>query len=172
MQITRLRTPGLLGAASLVAATGAADVDLRVESRPIPGRSKHSSPSPTGGEPVAGLERGDFAVTLDGRPLARFGFRLPVDQDPTQSLSVVFVQADGRAMESAIPAIAQMAVGDFAAIVRARYDPGDPTPWLRVQPFTRIDGDAGTRSLVEFLHLSIDDLAMLRYGSRSRTSIG
>ena len=35
-----------------------------------------------------------------------------------------------------------------------------------VHPFTRIDNDAGSRSLADFLQLSIYDLAILRYGSR------
>ena len=152
--------------AALVAAPALAEVDLRIESRPMTAPIEAFVRVTADSETVAGLVRGDFAVTLDGRPLTRFGFRLPVEQDPAQNLSIVFVLADSRAIESAIPAIARMPVGAYAAILRARYDPGDPTPFLRVHPFTRIDGDAGSRSLVEFLDLSIYDLAILRYGSR------
>ena len=160
-----LRSPACILAA-LVAVPALADVDLRVESRPETRPIEMFVRVTAGSEAVAGLERSEFAVTLDGRPLPRFGFRLPADQDPDQNLSIVFVLADGHAIESAIPAIARMPVGSFAAIVRAKYQPGDPTPWMSVHPFTRVDGDAGSLSLAEFLRLSIHDRAMLRYGSR------
>ncbi len=166
MQITRLRLSALLAVVQMVAATAYADIDLRVESWPIAAPIVAFVRVSEGDEGVAGLARGDFAVTLDGRPLPRFGFRLPVDQDPAQNLSIVFVLADGKDIESAIPALAELPVGTFAAIVRAKYLPGDQMPWLRVHEFTRIDGDAGSRSLAGFLKLSIYDLASLRYGSR------
>ena len=166
MQITRIRLPGLLAVVQMIAATAYADVDLRVESRPETRSIEAFVRVTAGGEAVAGLTRGDFAMTLDGRPLSRFSFRLPVDQDPVQNLSIVFVLADGKDIESAIPALAQLPMGAFAAIVRARYLPGDAYPFIRVHEFTRIDGDAGSRSLAEFLQLSFHDLAMLRYGSR------
>ena len=163
MQITQLRTP-MLVVASLVMAPSRADVDLRIESRPITSPIEAFVRVTTNGEAVAGLEQGDFAVRLDGMRVGSFTVRLPPDQDTARHLSIVLVMADGRAVESAIPAISRLPEGTFVAIVRARYFVGDPTPWLVTHPFTRIDNDAGSQSLTEFLELSIHDLAILRYG--------
>ena len=125
MQITRLRTPGLVAIVQMVAATAYADIDLRVESRPMTGAIEAFVRVTEGTETVTGLKPADFVMTLDGRPLSRFGFRLPVDQDPDRSLSVVVVLADGRATESAIPAIARLPAGTFVAILRVSYQAGD-----------------------------------------------
>ena len=151
--------------AALVALPALADVDLRVESRPASRPIEASVLPREGDQAVVGLQRGDFAVSLDGQRLSSLGFRLPADQDPAQGLSIVFVMADGRAMESAIPAIEKLPAGTHVAILRATYMTGDPTPFLRIHAFTPTDGDSGTRSLTDFLRLSIHDRAILRYGS-------
>ena len=167
MQITRLWIPVLLMAVQWIPATAYADVSLRIESRPITRRIEAYVRVWAGEEVAAGLEPGDFALTLDGKQVDRFGFRLPPDQDPAQRPSIVLVLADGRAIESAIPAVSQLPQGSFVAIIRAKYEAGDPTPWLALHPFTRIDGASGSQSLTGFLQLSLYDLAMLRYGSRT-----
>jgi hypothetical protein len=148
-------------------ASGAArsEVDLRIEAWPGSAPIRTFVLVTEGGEPAVGLARADFEVTLDGQPLTGFELRIPAALDPAQDLSIVYVQADGRAMEQAIPAILQMDVGDFAAVVRARYMSGDTMPVMRVLPFTATDGEAGTQMLVDFLTLSWSDRAQLRYGS-------
>jgi hypothetical protein len=167
MQITRLWVPGLLMVVQAIAATAYADISLRVESRPISGRIEAYVRVRAGGELVAGLAPGDFVLALDGTPVDRFGFGLPPAQDAAQQLSIILVLADGRAVGSAIPAISHLPQGTFIAVVRAKYEPGDPTPWLALHPFTRVDGATGSQELAEFLQLSIYDLAMLRFGSRT-----
>jgi hypothetical protein len=151
--------------AALVAVPALADVDLRIEAQPATRPMEVFVRVREDGQPVAGLARGDFSVRLDGQRLSGLGFRQPVEQDPARSLSIVFVMADGRAVESAIPAITKLPAGTHVAILRAKYMPGDPTPFLRIHPFTQVDGDSGTKRLAEFLRLSINDLAILRYGS-------
>ena len=157
----------LLVAVQLLAATASADVNPRVEARPITGPIEAFVRVTANAKAVTGLEPGDFSLAVDGVRVSRFAFRLPPDQDPAQHLSIVLVLADGRAVESAIPAVARLPEGSFVAIVRARYETGDPTPWLQLHSFTRVDRKTGSHSLAEFLQLSIYDLAILRYGSRT-----
>jgi hypothetical protein len=150
----------------LAAGAARSEVDLRIEAWPRTAPIRAFARVTEGDEPAAGLARTDFEVTLDGQPIGAFELLLPAALDSVQSLSIVYVQADGRAMEEAIPAVMQMDAGDFAAVVRARYPmAGGPTPEMHVLPFTPADGGAGTQALVEFLTLTMSDRAQLRYGS-------
>jgi hypothetical protein len=157
----------LLGAVMVpFAGPALAEVDLRVESRPGSGPVEVFV-TVTGGDglPVPGLNRSDFAVRLDGQPVDAHGFRLPVDQDPAQGLSVLFVQADSRHIFAVAPFIERMSPNDHVAVVRARYLAGDPTPTLTAESFRRV-GDAGVRqSLLDFLTLQPIEASVVRYGS-------
>jgi VWFA-related protein len=131
-------------------------VDLRVEARPI------SAPiqafvkvTDANGAPVAGLNEGNFTVTLDGVVIQQPDFTLPPAQNPSQRVSVVFamdysesVVANARAaMESAVTTfISTMKPGDFAAIIK--FNRSNPLKASVVCPFTQIDGAAGTIALI------------------------
>ena len=72
-------------------------------------------------------------------------------------MSVVFIIASTSiaARGAVMDSISRMAVGDHAAIIKFRTgrsaDPGIPSPAFPVlQPFTAIDGDAGTNTLISF----------------------
>jgi hypothetical protein len=145
--------------------TAQAEVDLRVEAWPQYAPIETFALLSRDGKSVTGVTREEFRVSLDGQPVDSFELRLPASVDPSQSLSVVFVQADGRTMQQAIPMIQRMDSKDFAAAVRAHYFPGDPMPFMRVHPFTQTDGASGTAALVEFLTPGMSDRAQLRYGS-------
>lgn len=162
-----LRRLASMATVAILAGPAHAAVDLRVESRPMAGPIEAFVRVTVGGEPVSGLERGDFAVTLDGQSGVTFTLGPPANEDTTQKTSIVFALATASSSIQPLVAdfIKEMAVGDYAAIVRAKYMPGDPTPLLVVRPFTQIDGGSSTNSLIDFLTLSMWDLSQLRYGS-------
>lgn len=151
--------------ALLVAAPAWAEVDLRIEAWPRSAPIEAFVLVTKDAGPARDLTVEEFAITLDGQVVNHFELRLPAALDPARNLSIVFVQADGRAMQQATPTILQMDIGDFAAVVRAWYMPGDPTPLMRVLPFTPTDGESGTAALVGFLMPGLHDQAQLRYGS-------
>lgn len=131
MQITRLRTPGLLAIVQLAAASSFADIDLRVEAWPKTEPVDVSVRVSDGGDAIDGLTAGDFAVTLDGQALDDYTLALPPSQDPTQRISDVLVVSDPTGVEDFLR---HLAVGDHASIVtfrddrEARYAPVDVQP--------------------------------------------
>lgn len=148
----------LLGAA-FFAGPARADVDLRVEAIPISAPIQaFVTVTDATGAPVPGLVATDFTVTLDGVvvPLADVTFTLPPAQDPNQKVSVVFVMDYSKsvtdvaltAMQDAVTSfINAMSAGDFAAIVK--FNDTHPDKASVVQPFTEIDGAAGTSALID-----------------------
>ena len=134
-----------------------AAVDLRVESRPITGPiDAYVTVTDAGGNPVPNLTAGSFTVTLDGVPVTipSSGFSQPPSANPARNVSVVFVMdytpstEDQRAtiQNAVISFINSMNVGDYAAIVKFNWS--NPAKASVVQPFTRIDGGAGTSALL------------------------
>jgi hypothetical protein len=151
-----LRSLVLVAAAVFSSGHARADIDLRVESWPNTDPIEAFVRVTDVDGPVTGLVTSDFAVTLDGTPLSSFISSLPPDQDPAQSLSIVFVideTFESDAIHNAVTDfINQMSVGDVAAIVRFRRDPEvNRGPLPAVQPFTPIDAGAGTSLLIDFL---------------------
>ncbi len=125
-----------------------ADIDLRVQSRPVAGPIEAFARITDGHTPLVGLTPADFAVTLDGQALAAFTLALPPSQEPTQKISVVFVVTDPTGVGAFI---SQMAVGDYASIVTFRVDLSARYAPIDVQPFTQIDGGTGNAILGSFL---------------------
>ncbi|MFZ2508186.1 MAG: hypothetical protein WAW79_06925 [Steroidobacteraceae bacterium] len=157
MCIKWLRMIGLLSVAILLTGPARADIDLRVESRPMAGPIEAFVRVTDGSGSVTGLTAADFAVTLDVVPLNMSTFGLPPDQDPTQKLSIIFIiaSASSVARDTVTDFINQMTVGDHAAIIKFRTnrsaDPSIPPPASPVlQPFTLVDGGAGTNTLISF----------------------
>ena len=142
--------------AAFLACPALADIDLRVESRPLAEPIEAFVRVTDGGGSVTGLTADDFAVTLDGTPLNSFVFDLPPNLDSTQKKSIVFVINDGRTQGSAVEEavanfINRMAAGDYAAIVKFHMNVNSPyNGWIE-QSFTQIDGGAGSNTLLDFL---------------------
>jgi len=146
----------LLLAAALFAGSARAGVDLRVEATPIsdPIQAFVTVTDATGA-PVGGLGANNFTVTIDGAAVQPASFTLPPNQDPNQKVSVVFVMDYSQsvqavaltAMQDAVTSfINAMRPGDFAAIVK--FNNTNPAKASLVQPFTEIDGAAGTSALI------------------------
>ena len=155
--LTRWLQPFALLAAAVLAAPAQADVDLRVEAKPITEDiDAFARVTDQNGDPVGGLDGSDFAVTLDGTALSTFTFTLPPAQDPTQRVSVIFaMDYSGSVQSTALTAmqnavidfIDQMVAGDHAAIIK--FNNTNPDQASVVQAFTAIDdGGAGDSALV------------------------
>ena len=148
----------LLLMVTVIAGTASAAIDLRVESRPISDPIQaYVTVTNANGTPVGGLTAGSFTLTLDGTPLPiqPSDFSLPPSANPAKNVSIVFAMdyswsttGDPRtAMESAVvDFINSMNPGDYAAIVK--FNKTNPAKASIVQPFTLIDGAAGTGMLV------------------------
>ncbi len=149
MCIKWLRVIGLLSVAVLLTGPARADIDLRVESRPNTDPIEAFVRVTDGSGSVTGLTAADFAVTLDGAALTTFTLGLPPDQDPTQKSSIAFVLGARVATSLVTDFINQMAVGNYAAIIRFKPRLDEPVVDTVVQPFTPIDG--GTGILIDFL---------------------
>ncbi len=143
-------------AAATVPGIARAAVNVRVESRPISNPIKvYVTVTDSNGQPQGGLSVNDFTVTLDGNPISfqPADFSLPPVQNPSKNVSVVFAMDYSPSTEGA-PRIAMqeavvdfinaMAPGDYAAIVKFNGTQGASL----VQPFTEIDGAAGSSMLV------------------------
>ena len=87
MSFKSLRQLGFLAALAFATGTVAADVELRVESRPIVQPIDAYVLVTDSESPVVGLTAGDFSITLDGMALEEFEFSLPPAQDPSQNVS-------------------------------------------------------------------------------------
>jgi VWFA-related protein len=154
-----LSLPALSLVAALATTPASAAVELRVEARPVSSPIEtYATVTDAGGGPVAGLTAADFTLRVDGQlvTIGASNFSLPPVQDPNQRVSVVFLmdyspstEGTPRAtMEDAVVAfINQMAVGDYAAIVKFNGT-NAAGPYSVIQPFTRIDAGAGTSALV------------------------
>ena len=144
-------------AAAIFAGPVLAAVDLRVESRPVSAPiAAYVTVTDASGQPVGALSVSDFTVTLDGSPitLQPSDFSLPPAQNPDQRVSVVFVMdysgstggAPRVAMREAVVSFVNaMTPGDYAAIVKFGASPTQDASVA--QPFTEIDGAAGTSML-------------------------
>ncbi len=140
----------------LFPALARADVEVRVESRPISDPIEvYVTVTDANGQPVGGLSVDDFTMTLDGSPIAIQGpdFTLPPAQNVDRRVSVVFVMDYSPSTEGEPRIVMQQAVvdfinamtpGDYAAIVKFNNTQGATV----VQPFTLIDGAAGSSMLV------------------------
>ena len=157
-QLTAWLSALVLLAAAFFAGPASAAIDLRVESRPISDPIQaYVTVTNADGSPVGGLTAGNFTLTLDGNPLTiqPSDFSLPPSANPARNVSIVFVMdyspsttGDARAaMEGAVvDFINSMSPGDYAAIVK--FNGTNPSRASVVQPFTLIDGAAGTDMLV------------------------
>ena len=155
-QLTTWLSGLVLLAAAFFAGPASAAVDLRVESRPISDPIQaYVTVTDGAGNPVGGLTAGSFTLTLDGNPLTiqPSDFSLPPSTNPATNVSIVFamdysasITGDPRAaMEGAVvDFINSMSPGDYAAIVKFN----NTNKATVVQPFTLIDGAAGTDMLV------------------------
>jgi len=146
----------LLLAAALFTGSARAGVDLRVEAKPIsdPIQAFVTVTDATGAR-VGGLGANDFTVTLDGVTIQQPGFTLPPTQDSSQKVSVVFVMDYSQSVQNVALTAMQDSVtsfinamhpGDFAAIIK--FNRSNPDKASLVQPFTKIDGGAGTSALI------------------------
>jgi len=146
----------VLLAAAFFAGPARASVDLRIEATPIADPIQvFVTVTDATGAPVGGLGASDFTVTLDGVAIQLPSFTLPPAQDPSQRVSVVFAMDYSQsvqsialtAMQDAVMSfINAMSAGDFAAIVK--FNNTNPDRASVVQPFTEIDGAAGTSVLI------------------------
>jgi VWFA-related protein len=174
-QLATWLTALVLLVAAFFAGPASAAVDLRVESRPIGNPIEaYVTVTDAAGNPVGGLTAGSFTLTLDGNPITiqPGDFSLPPSANPDKNVTVVFAMdyspstvGDARAaMEGAVvDFINSMSPGDYAAIVK--FNVSNPAGASVVQPFTLIDGAAGTDTLV--------NAAMLPYpGSSSNVYDG
>jgi VWFA-related protein len=156
-QLATWLTALVLLAAAFFAGPASAAVDLRVESRPIGNPIEaYVTVTDAAGNPVGGLTAGSFTLTLDGSPITiqPGDFSLPPSENPAKNVSVVFAMdysgstsdpATRAAIEGAVvDFVNAMNVGDYAAIVKFNNTLGASI----FQPLTRIDGAAGTDSLV------------------------
>lgn len=145
---------GLLAVSAFGSAAQAA-VSVRVDARPVAEPIQvFVEVTDSSGRPVGGLTAGDFAVSIDGNAVASPQFSLPPSQG-NSNVSVVFAldmsssvqNAALDPMRDAVTAfINSMAVGDYAAVVK--FNESNPEQASVVQPFTEIDGGAGTSALV------------------------
>lgn len=134
----------------------AAATSLRVEARPVTDPIKvYVTVTDSDGHPVSNLAAADFTVLVDGVPVSAPSFSQPPSQDPAQRVSVVFVMdysssvvdvALDSMQQSILGFIQAMQPGDYAAIVK--FNALNPSKASVVQPFTQIDGGAGTSALV------------------------
>jgi hypothetical protein len=140
----------------LVAGPALADVELRVEGRPVNAPIQAFVTVTDANGPVPGLDEGDFTVSLDGVPLTLSAgdLTLPPALDPNQHVSVVFamdysvsvVNSWRTQMEDAVVNfIGAMEPGDYAAVIKYNTDSGATV----VVEFTEIDGGPGNSALVD-----------------------
>ena len=140
--------------AGFMVCTARADIDLRVESRPIVQAIDAYVLVTDGESPIAGLAAGDFSITLDGMELKELEFSLPPSQDPSQSVSIVVVaQADDYPPASVYTALIDaLDVGDHVSVVKYQGDiEMSRSGGVEILPFTQVDGGAGSAALKEFL---------------------
>jgi len=133
-----------------------ADVALRVQAQPIADPIQaFVTVTDANGNPVPGLTAADFTMLVDGVTVTAPAVTQPPSQDANQHVSVVFamdfspsvVDTNVTVMRQAvIDFINAMEVGDYAAIVK--FNVTNPNGASVVQPFTRIDGAAGTQALI------------------------
>lgn len=159
IRITGLSLPRrlvLAMATVCIAGPAGADVNLRVQSRPLAGPVAAYVRVTDGDAALSGLAPTDFALKLDGVAVDVFGFSLPPDEDPTQRKSIAFVINDyrnhGPAAEDAVRAtINAMNPGDYASVVKYYMDVRFDADGVIDQEFTQIDGGSGTSTLLQFL---------------------
>ena len=127
-----------------------AAVNLRVEGRPAdqPIQAFVRVTDDVTGDPIEGLTAGDFAVTIDGDPVTISGVTLPPDQSATQRVSIIFAMdysqsvtsvAEDAMEQAVIDFVAQMAVGDQAAVIK--FNDTNPERASVVLPFTAISAN-------------------------------
>jgi VWFA-related protein len=149
----------LLGAALVVSFWSgqvSAAVAVRVEARPVSDPIRvFVSVTDTAGRPVGGLGAGDFTLAVDGAAVPAPSITLPPAQDDNRKVSVVLamdlsssilITGLTQMQEAVIAFINSMQPGDYAAIVK--FNASNPSKASVVQPFTQIDGAAGTSALV------------------------
>lgn len=162
---TWLRTLALSVAAASFIAPAAAEIELRVQSRPVTDPIKvFVHVTDQNGVPVGNLAAADFGMAIDAQaPTNAFQFTQSPFNDPAQRLSVVFAIDYSSSVQDffvdAIQAgvstfIDNMSTGDYAAIVKFNDTSGATV----VQPFTLIDGGTGNAALISQLLLDYDGL--------------
>ncbi len=137
------------------AGVASAEVSLRVDARPVADPIQaFVGVTDANGHPVAGLGASDFELLVDGSAVSSPTFSLPPAQGESK-VSVVLAmdksqtvkKAADDAMRAAVTDfINSMQVGDYAAVVM--FNGTNPDKASVVQPFTQIDGGAGTSALV------------------------
>ena len=137
------------------AGVASAEVSLRVDARSVADPIQaFVGVTDANGHPVAGLGASDFELLVDGSAVSSPTFSLPPAQGESK-VSVVLAmdksqtvkKAADDAMRAAVTDfINSMQVGDYAAVVM--FNGTNPDKASVVQPFTQIDGGAGTSALV------------------------
>ena len=138
--------------------TARADIDLRVESRPIVQAIEAYVLVTDGESPIAGLAAGDFSITLDGMALAEYEFSLPPSQDPSQNVSIVVVAQTARFPSASVynALIDELDVGDYVSVVKYQGDiEMSRSGGVEILAFTQVDGGAGSDALRAFLQSSL-----------------
>ena len=143
--------------ASHAARPAQAEMDIRIDARPLGAPIQLHALVEEADAPVAGLSAGDFAVTLDGQPLTELTLTRPRSLGADVKTSVAIVTGWGVRPEVAAGSyenlIRQLRAGDHAAIVKFRYRPNGEYSLLYMStlPFMEMDGDANTAEAIKFL---------------------
>ncbi|MGH8250117.1 MAG: VWA domain-containing protein [Steroidobacteraceae bacterium] len=155
---TWIRALALLAAAAMTAAPASAEVEVRVQSRPVTAPIKvFVRVTGPNGVPDGTLTAADFTIQIDAQSaVIPFQFTQPPLDDPAQRLSVIFAIDYSSSVQDffvdAIEAgvttfIGNMTNGDHAAIIKFNNTNGVSV----VQPFIAIDGAANDTLLIQAL---------------------
>jgi len=155
----RVRFPRVLftaAACACFANASRAEVDLRIDARPLGDPIEIHVLAQNAGAPMAGLSADDFAVTLDGEPVTEFAMTRPrsLGADVKASVAIVtgfmFVQDVGSGSYAEL--VRRLKPEDHVSIVKFRFRPSGEFTHLFMStfPFTQID-PASTIEAVGFL---------------------
>ena len=174
MSFRGLLRPILLAALTFTGLAGEAipaEVEMRVDARPLDEPIQVHVLVEEAGTPLAGLSAGDFAVTLDGQTISEIALTRPRSLGADVQTSVAIVTGFAFALDVASGSyenlIRRLRAGDQAAIVRFRYRPNGETTHLYMStlPFKEMDGDANTAEAIEFLGMNPEYYASWSWGS-------
>src|SRR5688572_26285386 len=134
--------------ASTLAMPAGAAIEVRVEARPAsdPIQAFVRVTDDGSGDPVEGLDAGDFTVLIDGSVVTIGGFALPPSQDDAQKVTVVFAMDYSESVTGVALAAMQQAVIDFSnamedgdVVAIIKFNNTNPAGASVVLPFTEID---------------------------------
>lgn len=136
-----------------ISVDGRAAIDLRVDPKPIGEPIQASILVTNGFAPIGNLSAGDFAVTLDGAPVANFTLTRPRSAGGDLAASVAIVKGGFDAHSTGYSdVIGALTAGDRASILTYRFRPiiEGTVVYLSDMPFAAMD-DAGTEAALGFL---------------------